>query len=321
LDSSRRAAETGTTTLLNIVSDPAALAGLAGTLPRVWWALELIDLHEDPQPAVQLDRLSAWLSRHPGCPWHAALSPHAPYTASPRLYRDAARLAQDLRLPFTTHWAESVEEKELFTSGRGPLRALLPDQWTAGNLADRASALPTGSLLAHANHLSDADLAAFAQRRCFVVHCPTTHRWLGRDPFPLEKFRAARIPVLLGTDSPASSNNSSFDLRVEARSLLQSHPSLPPAEIWSMLTTLPASALGQAERLGSLTPGAQADFVAWRLPPTPPTPRPHPHPATPTPPAPRPTDPAIPAILASTGPAEIISVAGHLHRPETPQSP
>lgn len=295
VDSSRRAAETGTTSILNILSDASALAGIAGTLPRIWWGLEFMDLHGDPQPAGRMERLAAWLSRHPGCEWQAAISPHAPFTASTGLFQESARIAEEDRLPFTTHWSESAEEEELFSSGQSALRSLLPQAWSVGQLSDRIQAIPNGSLLVHANRMSSQEVVGFANRGCFAVHCPTSHRWFGREPFPWKGFCENNFPVVLGTDSPASSDNVSFDLRVEARAFLQTHPDASPAEIWSMLTTLPARALGQEGRLGCLAPGAQADWVAWNL------------------------DPAlnpVPDILASTGFAEVVSVAGRLHRPE-----
>ena len=295
LESSRLAAESGTTTILTILSDPTALAALAGTLPRIWWALEFMDLHRDPEPAGQMDRLSAWLSRHPGADWKPAISPHAPYSASSDLYRACTLLASELRAPFTTHWAESSEEGELFRSGGGSLRALLPESWVPGHLSDRFENMPAGSLIAHGNHLGETDLQNLSARHGFIIHCPTSHAWFGRDPFPLEKFRPHGVPVVLGTDSPASSDNRFFDMRIEARTFHQNHPKVPWPEIWSMVTTLPAQALGQEGKLGCLQPGAEADWVGWKLDPS--------------------ADP-IAAIFESTEPAEIISVAGRLHRPE-----
>ena len=241
-----------------------------------------------------MDRLAAWLSRHPGCEWQAAISPHAPYSASSNLYRECAGLASRLHIPLTTHWAESAEEAQLFQAGGGPLRALLPNDWIAGSLSDRCGTLPTGSLLAHANHLSLEDLQNLQTRGCFLVHCPTSHAWFGRKPFPLEIIRQQKLPIILGTDSPASSDNRSLDLRIEARAFHQAHPEVSWKEIWSMLTTLPAEALGQADRLGSLTPGAEADWVGWKINSS--------------------VDP-VSAILTSTDPVEMLSVAGHLHQP------
>ena len=296
-ESSRHAAETGTTTLLTILSDPAALAGLAGTLPRIWWALEFMDLHGDPEPALKMERLAAWLSRHPAAEWKAAISPHAPYSASSRLYRECGQIATELRAPFTTHWAESSDEQELFRTGGGGMRALLPESWEPGHLAERFENLPTGSLIAHGNLLAEADFGNLSTRGHWIVHCPTTHGWFGRSPFSMQKLRQHGIPVILGTDSPASSDNRNFDLRVEARAFRQAHPDVSLSEVWSMLTTLPAQALGQEGKLGVLQPGAEADWVGWKIDPA--------------------ADP-IPAILGSYEPAEIISVAGRLHRPERP---
>lgn len=295
LESSRLAAETGTTTILNVLSDPEALAGLAGTLPRIWWALEFMDLHGNPQPSVRMERMAAWLSRHPGANWKSALSPHSPYTATADLYRECAKLSAELRVPFTTHWGESVEEEELFQHGGGTLRSLLPDSWSPGSLADRMEALPAGSLIAHGNQLTEKDLPRLGTRGCFVIHCPSTHSWFGRGPFPIERFRQHRIPVVLGTDSPASSDNRFYDLRVEARALRGTHPQISMTDVWTMLTTLPARALGQESRLGCLRPEAEADWVGWKIDPS--------------------ADP-VAAILESTGPAEMVSVAGRLHRPE-----
>ena len=295
VESSRRAAETGTTTILTIVSDPGSLAGLAGTWPRIWWALEFMDLDEDPQPARQMDRMTAWVSRHNGAEWNSAVSPHAPFTASSGLYRECARLAWELHIPFTTHWAESPEEKDLFDSGKGTLRSLLPKSWMAGQLSERLESFPPSSLVAHANHLRMEELSRFKKSGCFVIHCPATHRWFDREPFSLEKMLQHGIPVILGTDSPASSDNRHFDLRVEAREFRRTHPSVSPPEIWAMLTTLPARALGQAGRLGCLQAEAEADWVGWRLEAS--------------------TEPVC-AILESSEPAEIVSVAGRIYRPE-----
>ena len=293
VESSRLAAETGTTTILTILSDPAALAGLAGTLPRIGWALEFMDLHGDPEAAQKMERLAAWLSRHPGANWQAAISPHAPYSASSNLYRECAHLSSELHVPLTTHWAESPEEEELFRTGGGNLAPLLPATWAPGDLPSRFESLPPGSLLAHGNRIKEADLGHLATRSCCIVHCPTSHAWFGRETFPLEKFRQAGLPVVLGTDSPASSDNRSLDLRVEARAFRQAHPQVPWSEIWTMLTSLPAKAFGQEGKLGVLQPGAKADWVGWKCPPS--------------------ADP-VAAILESTDPAEILSVAGRLHR-------
>jgi cytosine/adenosine deaminase-related metal-dependent hydrolase len=64
----------------------------------------------------------------------------------------------------------------------------------------------------------------------------------------------------LGTDSLAS--NEDLSMFGEMRAMQSAFPSLDPIEIITMATTLPAAALGRSGRLGELSPGALADFIA-----------------------------------------------------------
>jgi imidazolonepropionase-like amidohydrolase len=82
-----------------------------------------------------------------------------------------------------------------------------------------------------------------------------------------------------------------LDLRLEARTFLQSHPACNPKSVWEMLTTIPAQALGQGKTLGVLNTDSWADWVGWRIPLE--------------------QDPFT-SILQSTEPAEINCVAGKI---------
>ncbi len=126
LTSTRYAAHSGTTSILSILTQRTALAGLTSTPTRVWWALEFSDLREKPNLTEIVDQATSWISRHPNADWHLALSPHAPYTASPSLYHELSTLASQNHLPFTTHLAESVDETEFFANQKSSLRHLLP---------------------------------------------------------------------------------------------------------------------------------------------------------------------------------------------------
>lgn len=297
--SAQNALRNGTTSILSITSDIQAMAGLTSTASRVWWALEFMDLQNPPQVSPVLERTMAWLSRNPANAWHLALSPHAPYTASPQLYREIAGLSLRHKLPFTTHLAESPEETAMLGGKKSSFQEVLPkgfrrndfgDSQSAVDWSNRNDALPSGAILAHLNEFQPHDLPYLKEREATIVHCPTCHEWFGRKPFSFELLKQNQIPVCLGTDSPASSGNLSLDLRAEVRFFRERHPHVSDHEVWGMITTTPARALGFGLQLGTLKSGSWADWVAWRLP--------------------EPREDPIPQILKSRDLAEVTCVAG-----------
>ncbi|NCW26968.1 MAG: hypothetical protein EBV83_01490 [Verrucomicrobia bacterium] len=278
VESSSHALQTGTTSILSILSDSSTLAGLTSTATRIWWGLEFMDFAETVNAAEVLDRAKAWLIRHPASFWHLALSPHSPYTASPELYRSLRDLSTQQHLPFTTHLAESPVETQFLAGQPSPLRSLLPKELSRKDLAETNPSamswcrtnqtLPSSPILAHGNEVTESDLDYLLERKAIIVHCPLAHAWFGRAPFPFPLYRKQGVPVCLGTDSPAGSSNFQFDLRAEVREFRSHHPEVTTAEAWAMITTGPAKALQRPSRLGCLAPGAWADWVAWRIPTT-----------------------------------------------------
>jgi len=278
VESSRQALRSGTTSVLSILSEPSTLAGLTSTATRTWWGLEFMDFSGVVDASAVLDRAKAWLLRHPNSFWHLSLSPHSPYTASPELYRSLRDSSTQSQLPFTTHLAESPIETLFLAGQSSPLSSLLPGGLARGDLQDtnrssldwcRANqALPLFPILAHGNEVVEADLEYLVDRKATIVHCPLAHKWFGRKPFPFRLYQKQRIPVCLGTDSPAGSSNYDFDLRMEVQEFRTLHPQITSQEAWSMITTGPAHALQRTAQLGCLTPGAWADWVAWRVPAT-----------------------------------------------------
>ena len=249
------ASRSGTTMLCDIASSPDNL-GLAAAAPmRVLSCLELIDV------AGQVPDESLWLC----C---AGLSPHAPFTASGALYEKAHTFCRKRRRIFTTHLAESLDERAMFEDARGPLHERLAalgrpmsdcGHGSSVALLDRLGVL-RGALMVHANCLSDDDVVRLARGKAAVVHCPTSHLFFGHQAFPLERLRAAGVPVCLGTDSAAS--GATLDMRDEMRHFLSAFPASRPSDALGMATVVAAAALKRPGVTGTLVPDAKADMIA-----------------------------------------------------------
>lgn len=203
---------------------------------------------------------------------HAGVSPHAPYSVSQSLGRQAVREATRRRLPVAMHLAESREEMEFLATGGGEFRTML-EQLGAWRPDVPPRLLPVAewiSLLAraargivvHGTFLPE-DPAAFARlvrhrdRLCVAV-CPrTTLAISGRLP-PVEVFRAAGVRVAIGTDSRAS--NPDLSVLAECRRLVEGGL-VSPREALTMATGDGAWALGFERRCGRLSPGRLADLA------------------------------------------------------------
>ena len=177
------------------------------------------------------------------------LSPHAPYTASPRL----SQLAAAQGVPLTMHLAESREEMEMFRDGRGPLFDLLQslgrpmEDCGKGEtpLAIMLARQPLDErwLIAHLNELSEEDFVQLARApRFHVAHCPRSSRYFRHRAFALERLRALGFNICLGTDSLAS--NDSLSLFSEMRTVRDAHPTMNAREILEMATVNGALRLG-----------------------------------------------------------------------------
>jgi cytosine/adenosine deaminase-related metal-dependent hydrolase len=169
----------------------------------------------------------------------------------------------------TTHIAESVEENEMFCHARGAMHDFLGSLGRDNSDCGQGSALShlvehgvIGPmwLIAHMNYLQDYDYEMVAQTGASVVHCPKCHTYFGHAPFPMKALRQYGVNVCLGTDSLASNNT--LDMRAEMREAQVVH-GLGDRELLEMVLLNGAKALGQAGKLGQISPGSVADLVAF----------------------------------------------------------
>ena len=192
------------------------------------------------------------------------VSPHAPYTVSEPLYRAVADYARLNQMPIAVHVAESREESAFVYDGEGPfaeaLRArgipVTPRRCSPVAYLLRAGVIGSTTLCIHCVHVDEADVEVLRASAAAVAHCPLSNRAHRHGVLPLPLFRAARVPVGIGTDSVVSVGQ--LDLWAEAAAA-----GLRGDAAIRALTIEGARALGWESEIGSLEVGKAADLAVF----------------------------------------------------------
>lgn len=264
---------TGTTTVADIISQ--ATLPSSPTALRVFAFLEMTGIKSRQSPAHLVAANARKIKALHARSQLAGFSPHAPYSTTTSLLEHTARVARRQRWRVTTHVAESAEEFDMFAAHRGPMfdwLGPLRNETDWGNCSPvehlhRAGLLRANFLAAHANHLTDHDLALLRRSGASVVHCPRSHEFFSHEKFPFAKLIAAGINVCLGTDSLATIRKQrgqlpTLDLFAEMRAFARRHPRVSPDTLLRLVTVNGAHALGLTGKIGALAPGAYADLIA-----------------------------------------------------------
>lgn len=256
-----RLLQSGTTFVADIDSVGASTRDL-GALPiRSRAYRESLDVHRPERTAQAIAGLS---TRPPAHPLRGVgLAPHAGFSVSPALLAVLGRKAREWGLPVTQHWSETSEEVRWMLWGDGPLAGWLgPSPQRSGlDLLQDCGLLGPQTSLVHGNHPQTGEPERLARAGTTLVHCPGSHRYFDRAPFPLQAFLQAGVKVALGTDSWAS--NADLHMGREVALLRQSHPSIDAVRAWSMGTEFGALAVGMGGSIGRLQPGCFADAAAY----------------------------------------------------------
>jgi cytosine/adenosine deaminase-related metal-dependent hydrolase len=203
------------------------------------------------------------------------VSPHAPYSVSPKLYRRLAKVTQSQGKLLATHVAETKEELEFLQNGTGEFRdfldriGALPKDWKPPKLLpipylDSLGVLSRFCMLIHCNYLDQESIKRLADTQCSVVYCPRSHSFFGHEKHPVRQLLDSGINVALGTDSLAS--NSSLSMMDEMRFLFKKRKDLKPEEIFRAATHDGAAALNLGNSLGRLRRSYWADLAVFGLP-------------------------------------------------------
>ena len=123
--------------------------------------------------------------------WHGRDAGRLQYAFTPRfavscsadMLRESAALAAHHGAYWQTHLSEDDGEV-------AEVRRLFPEAQDYLDVYDRAGALRPRTILAHAIHLSDREVARLAESGAGVAHCPASNLFLSSGLMPLSAYRA-----------------------------------------------------------------------------------------------------------------------------------
>lgn len=223
-----------------------------------------------------VDRINEYLasSPQPDPLFQLAISPHAPYSTSAKVYRHCLELARSRDLPLCTHLSETKDEIEFLASGTGAFADLLNEfgismrDWTPPKCSPVQYLKDIGimeyrPLLAHCNYLTDADIECLAESRASVAFCPRAHHYFHHTSHPIHRLIKAGVNVAIGTDSLAS--NWTLGMLDELKYLVKMQAHLSPEAIIDLATINGARALS-LNRIGILEKGWYADVIGIAIP-------------------------------------------------------
>ena len=212
----------------------------------------------------QSDELAArWHGRDDGR-LRYAFTPRFAVSCSKEMLRESASLAAHHGAYWQTHLSEDAGEIS-------EVRRLFPDAGDYLDVYDRAEALGTRTILAHAIHLSQREVERLVQSGSRVAHCPASNLFLASGMMPLGAYRAAGMAVGLGSDVAAGPEVSIFSVMraaavtqrvLELTAKSDAAHALRPLD-WIRLGSLDgARVLGMDAEIGSLEVGKEADVIA-----------------------------------------------------------
>ena len=203
--------------------------------------------------------------------WHGKDEGRLGYAVTPRFAvsctADMLRLSATLAASTGAWWQTHVSEDpgEIAEVAR-----LFPEAEDYVDVYDRAGGLGARTILAHAVHLNDRELARLVETGTRVAHCPASNLFLASGIMPLARYLEAGLRVGVGSDVAGGPDPSIFEVMqvgAYAQAALrtvagESRPVLGSLD-WLRLGTLDgARALGLEGEIGSIEPGQEADLIA-----------------------------------------------------------
>lgn len=203
--------------------------------------------------------------------WHGAAAGRLGYAVTPRfavscsteMLRESAALAAATGAWWQTHVSEDPFEI-------AEVRRLFPEARDYVDVYDRADGLGAKTVLAHAIHLSEREVARLVETGTRIAHCPASNLFIGAGVMPLARWLAAGLTVGLGSDISGGPDASIFSVmrlgayaQMARRALAGDEGAILDPLDWLRMGTLDgARVLGLEDVIGSLEVGKEADLIA-----------------------------------------------------------
>lgn len=185
-----------------------------------------------------------------------AITPRFALTSSDEQLADTgALLTEHPDVLMHTHLAENIRECAAVADRFADARDYL-------DVYDRFGLVGPRSVFAHGVHLPDRACERLSQSGAGIATCPSSNLFLGSGFFNLEQADRHAIRVGLGTDIGAGTSFSMLHTAGLAYQAALAHGyRLDPFRGLFLATAGSAGLLHIADRVGSLEPGQEADFV------------------------------------------------------------
>jgi 5-methylthioadenosine/S-adenosylhomocysteine deaminase len=169
-----------------------------------------------------------------------AVSPHAPYTCSEDILREAKEIANKNNLKLHIHVSETKQEVEDLKKEKNQ---------TPFEYLDNIGLLDENTIAAHGVWTTDDEMKILKEKQVSIAHNPSSNMKLASGIAPITKYMDNNINVSLGTDGVSSNNNLDMFSEVKLAALLQKVDTLNPKVVPAQ-TALDIATKNGAKALG-----------------------------------------------------------------------
>ncbi len=184
-------------------------------------------------------------------------SPRSVGGVSVELFREISRLAEEMGVGITTHWAEIQNNVDFTVDEYGMLPA---------EFAEHVGMMGENVTLAHGICFEDHELDLLAKFGTNICHCPVCNMKLAMGAAKVPAMLKKGVNVCLGNDGMIDNNTADMFREMRTTLLLQRNahgdPAFPTAaEALEMATLGGAKAIMAEDQVGSIEEGKHADLI------------------------------------------------------------